>query len=65
VADPTQAFGGQSDGGTTKSLHLFNAHGCLQQSLGITQNLLPFVGQKVTMLVGRTNYTIFQGITTV
>jgi len=54
VADPDQAFGGQSNWAAPKCLHLLNTKGCLRKSLCVTQKRLSFVGQKVAVFVGRT-----------
>jgi len=52
VADPDQAFGGQSNSGRQKVFTCLNTKGCLRQSPGVTQKL--FVGQKVAIFAGRT-----------
>jgi len=47
-------WGGQSNWGAPKCLHLLNTKGCLRQSLCVTHKRLSFVGQKVAIFVGRT-----------
>jgi len=55
VADPDQAFGGAVKlGGAKMVFTCLNTKVCLRQSLGAIQKWLPFVGQKVSIFVGRT-----------
>ena len=47
-------WGGSQIGGRQEGFTCLNTKVCLRQSLGVTQKWLPFVGQKVAILVGRT-----------
>jgi len=54
VSRPGVCGGRKSNRGAKKVFACLNTKGSLQQSLGVTQKWLSFVGQKVAIFVGRT-----------
>jgi len=65
VADPDQAFGGQSNKETSKILHLFKYPSFSATIIGYHRKVvIPFLGQE-NGYFGCLDCAIFQGITTV